>query len=154
MSNQEVTSASTTPARQGMLLFVYRNAATGDSTNGGVTGGSTRIVVTGIRYDYGFDSKSGLKYDPKMTVVLPKDMQVFTPSADKPEFTLVIRDNGVIRWLHLEPAAAAPAGQTPYMSGGNFAGTSDSRWQRLTDTELVSVHDRSDTWALHNQLSV
>lgn len=141
-----------TPARKGMLLFVYRPADGNDYTNGGISGQVTRLTVTGIRYSYGFDSTTKLTHPKDEITELPRDMQVFAPSENAPEVILVIRDNGIVRWLHLEPATPAPGDQTPYMAGGNLATTSDSRWSELAG-QPVEIHDRSDSWALYEQLS-
>jgi hypothetical protein len=41
------------------------------------------------------------------------------------------------------------------MMGGNYAGSSDSRWTELTKGhDLVAVHDRNETQAQYDYLSV
>lgn len=146
-----MTATQTSP-RKGMLLFVYRPADGNDYSNGGVSSQFTRLTVTGIRYSYGYDSVSGLSYARDQITELPREMQVFAPSENAPEAILDIRDNGCIRWLSLMPAAPAPQDQTPYMAGGNFATTSDSRWAKLTG-QPVEIHDRSDSWAQYDALT-
>jgi hypothetical protein len=136
-----------TEQRKGMLLSVYRNAELGDCTNGGITSRCGKVVVTTVR--------EGWIRGEGESRPLPPDMQVFTPTEQAPEVELVIRDNGCVRWLNLEPAADGPADQTPYMAGGNYAGTTDSRWNKLVGSHgsLVSVHDRTETWDQYDALS-
>jgi hypothetical protein len=130
-------SDDTTP-RKGLRLHVYRASSMGDCTNGGITAAADYVTVTGVRYTS--SHRRGGVVD-----ALPRDMQVFPPSDGAPEVTLVIRENGRVNWLHLEPAAPCPAGRAGYMDGGNYAATTGSRWSSLTgDGRPVAVHDRSE----------
>ena len=133
--------------RKGLILSVYRNAELGDCTNGGITSRVAMITVTGVR--------KGWHRGEGVTEPLPEHMRVFAPSERAPEVELIIRDNGSIRWLSLEPAADGPADCTPYMAGGNYAGSTDSRWSELCGSHgpLVSVHDRTETWEQYDALS-
>ena len=123
--------------RKGLILSVYRNAELGDCTNGGITATANSVTVTGIR-------RGGRTRKPGPVELLPRTMRVFTPSERAPEVTLVIRENGSGgHWLSLEPAGADES--CWWMAGGNYAGTTDSRWGELAEgTDLVSVHDRSE----------
>lgn len=152
MDGGKAMATEQVPERKGMLLTVYRPAPAGDpllgrdATAGGISSKASKVVVTRVRHEW----ENG-----PSTEDVPADMRVFAPSPDAPEVTLVIRDNGHVRWLHLEPVNGPPADQTWWMSGGNYAGTSDSRWSRLTGNhgEMVRIHDRSDTWETYNRLS-
>lgn len=137
--------------RKGLILSVYRPAdLPGDHTNGGITATANAVTVTGIR-------RGGRTRKPGPVEPLPRTMRVFTPSERAPEVTLILRDNGSGgTWLSLEPAGAGESRW--WMAGGNYAGTSDSRWSELCGDgpgggHPVSVHDRSETWQQHNQLS-
>lgn len=136
---------------KGLRLDVYRCASGGDFTNGGITAHAARVTVTGVIRPGGPGWTSGHQ-EPEP---LPKDMQVFEPTEIAPEVTLVIRAHGRGTWLHLEPVGSCPAGNVGWMMGGNYAGTSDSRWGALTDgTDLVAIHDRTETQAQYDYLSV
>jgi hypothetical protein len=136
--------------RRGLILSVYRNAELGDCTNGGITATANAVTVTGIR-------RGSRTRKPAAVEPLPRSMRVFTPSERAPEVTLVIRDNGSGgTWLSLEPAGADESRW--WMAGGNYAGSSDSRWSELCGAGAggghpVSVHDRSETWQQYEQLS-
>lgn len=128
---------------RGLMLDVYRNASGGNFTNGGITEHAAHVIVTGIRF-----GRTEIK-------VLPLGSQMFEPSEIAPEVVLVVRTHARGTWLHLEPVAPCPEGHVGYMAGGNYAGTPDSRWAKLTGgTELVSVHDRTETTAQYAALSI
>jgi hypothetical protein len=146
------------PAR-GLILSVYRPAdLPGDCTNGGITAKANAVTVTGVRDDR---FRRGRELPPVRP--LPSMSRVFAPTDRAPEVTLVIRANGRGgRWLHLEPAGTTgqPGNDAdgPLMAGGNWAGTSDSRWSELIGGgpgggHPVSVHDRRETWAQYRALS-
>ena len=86
---------------------------------------------------------------------LPRDSQVFPPTADAPAAVLVYRNMGRERLVHLEPLVQMPNDQrTPWMAGGSYAGTTDSRWEALVGFYgAVAVHDHSETWAQYNAVS-
>ena len=131
--------------RKGMWLEVYRSATGADCTNGGISSRVTRVTVTGVLF-MGRATRGWSE--------LPAEMQVFEPKPEAPEVVLVVRTHAHGRWLHLEPAEGAPAGTVGLMMGGNFAGSSDSRWAELTGgVDLVAIHDRSETPAQYDALS-
>ena len=111
---------------KGMLVFVYRCAAFGDSTNNGVTARHTQMILI----------------DPSQ-----KDSQIFEPQEgddvlvvdhrggrDHPFLTPIARPAKVIGG-HLVPAK----GWT--MFGGNYVTTSDSRFREAYG-HVLPVHDR------------
>jgi hypothetical protein len=130
---------------KGLRLEVYRRAAGGaDCTNGGITAHAPYVTVTGTR----FAGQATVIWSP-----VPDDMQVSEPRPEAPEVILVIRNGG--RWLHLEPAEGRAEDSVGLMMGGNYAGSSDSRWTELTKGhDLVAVHDRNETQAQYDYLSV
>jgi hypothetical protein len=120
--------------RKGLRLTVYRAAGRPDCTLGGITSTAGNVTVTTIR-------ETGAGRDATDHPV-PEDCQVFAPEPGAPEVVLVIRHrSGGDRWVHLQPAANPGR---HYMHGGNYAGTSDSRWEPLSGTDLVAVHDRHE----------
>jgi hypothetical protein len=120
--------------RKGLRLSVYRAAGRPDCTLGGISANAEDLTVTTIR-------ERGAGGEPTDRP-LPEDCQVFAPGPDAPEAILVItrRPRGA-RWVHLQPAAN-PGWH--YMHGGNYAGTSDGRWEPLAGTDLVAIHDRHE----------
>lgn len=120
--------------RKGLRLNVYRAAGLPDSTLGGITSRAVSMTVTTIR-----ETGAGQKPAER---ALPADSQVAAPRPDAPEAVLVIRPRSCgCDWLHLEPAEHP---ERAYMSGGNYAGSYDSRWIAIAGTELVAVHDRHE----------
>lgn len=74
----------------------------------------------------------------------------FSPGKDTPAATLVKRGR---EWV-VVPVEEPKEGHTPYMDGGTYAATSDSRWfQAVKTTAAIPVHDRSETWELAAALS-
>lgn len=131
---------------KGLVLDVYRNASGGDFTNGGISAHAGRVTVTGVR----FMGRAMVSLSS-----LPEDAQVSAPKPEAPEVVLVVRTHAHGRWLHLEPAEGAPEGTVGLMMGGNFAGSSDSRWAELTGgIDLVAIHDRSETPEQYAALSI
>jgi len=128
---------------KGLMLDVYRRAAGGaDCTNGGITAHAPHVVVTGIK----------LNHNPVRSLDLGS--QVSSPSEVAPEVTLVVRTHTRGIWFHLEPAEGRAEGSVGLMAGGNYAGSSDSRWAELTGgIDLVSVHDRNETAEQYDYLS-
>lgn len=73
----------------------------------------------------------------------------FAPNAEYPAAKLVRHGDS---WI-VRPVSEPAEGHTPYMDGGSYAATSDSRWTRKVGYGAVPVHDRSETWDLYEQLS-
>jgi len=133
---------------KGLLIHVYRHSDPrwGDSSNGGISATHDKLVVVGTK-------KHGEELKP-----LPRESQVFTPTDEAPAVVLV--ESAVPHYYgpHLEPLELHDKHNTqeyagPY-DGGNYAGTSDSRWAALgrdvfghDRLSVVPVHDRTDTWS-------
>lgn len=123
--------------RQGLLLTVYRDAAhCVDYTNGGVSGRCARLTLVGVvRIERG--------HKPVIQE-LDSYSQVFAPDEDAPAVWLVLDYLGA-RLVPALPDTSPDLG-TRYMFGGNFAGSSDGRWDRLVPFYgAVSVHDRAES---------
>ena len=106
--------------KKGMSVFVYRNSL-GDCTADGVSKTRDQFVVV----------------DP----ALP---EIFNVPEDGIYLVIVRRNIGGLPYQHLEPRKDGKPlheGYSP-MAGGNFAGTSDSRWRGITLSELLPIHDR------------
>lgn len=138
---------------KGLILSVYKSPRIGDCTGGGITSKADQVVVVG----YMVDGK---------VVPLPRDCQVFEPGPDSPAVVLV--KSHIARLdptPHLIPLEIAedglPSDSVGPMAGGNYAGTSDSRWAELGKLfgnslrlDLVAVHDRVETYRDYLSLSM
>ena len=113
----------------GLNLSVYRNASLGDCTNGGL---SSKFV----------------------TLCVVNCLGPFEPTPDSPA---VLIERGPYNTLRLKPAIKDDKGSwvpAPgmFMMGGNYAGTSDSRFgERLNDyvhgyrfVGVLPIHDRQE----------
>lgn len=112
----------------GLLLSVYRNAELGDCTNGGITSRHSTLCVVNVPGP-------------------------FNPSDDTPA---VVVERGPYLTLRLKPAECVDGKWQPksgwFMMGGNYAGTSDSRFgEALNDfvhgyrfAGVLPVHDRQE----------
>lgn len=120
-----------TSDHRGMTLDVYRSAShTGDTTLGGITSRATQVTVIGI-----------LDHGTPMTLPTYFPLRAATPTA--PAVILVIRTIFGRVSLHLEPTGDSVV---HYMHGGNYAGSTDSRWTTLIKNfgGLLPVHDRNE----------
>lgn len=131
---------------KGLLLSVYRSPRIGDCTNGGISSGADQVVVVGLI--------RGGQFEP-----LPRRSQVFEPGDDAPAVVLVESRLPKQYGPHLEPAGERAPGMVGPMSGGHYAGSSDSRWSELGDLfghsrlGLVSIHDRFESSEQYARLS-
>lgn len=137
---------------RGLSLKVYRSAALGDCTNGGVTAQADRLTLVGLLVDG--------KVEP-----LPQGCQVMEPGAEAPAVVLVpSRAPGYDATPHLVPLELIEGGLPPDhvgpMAGGNYAGSSDGRWSALGKLygqnlvlDLVAVHDRVESYSHYLVLS-
>ena len=112
-------------------VYVYRCAAFGDCTNGGVSSKYDRILVV---CDDGFE----------------------TVDENNPPETLckVVRRHLFGRDVyHIEPYKAAKG--AGWMAGGNYAETSDSRFRALCGDMYgaLAIHDRQESWEMYDLLS-
>lgn len=136
---------------KGLRLSVYRAAGRDtDCTNGGITGKHDSVIVVGVLVDG--------EVKP-----LPRNCQVFEPSDDAPAVVLVeshiaLRDP-TPHLVPLEYAKGTPPDHVGPMAGGNYAGSSDSRWADLGKLygplrlDVVAVHDRVESYSQYLALS-
>lgn len=118
---------------RGMTLEVYRTSGA-DCSLGGISATHDTLLVTHYVKD-------------GMVRPLPEDMQVFGEWFEWPRVILEVTPQG---WVRLVPAVSEGWG----MAGGNYAGTSDSRWTDLLTaltghhpvSSLVSIHDRFENF--------
>jgi len=73
----------------------------------------------------------------------------FTPDEDHPAARLVNRGQDFV----VVPVGDPGKDRTPYMDGGSYAATSDSRWTSVAGYSAIPVHDRSETWQAYYKLS-
>lgn len=105
----------------GLLISVYRNSNGGDCTNGGVTASANQLCLVNV--DGPFEPRDGLPPAWLVPGNVPNAAKIVIADPHGPDR----------RWS---------------MFGGNYAGTSDSRFtgavKRLCGTSLgvVPVHDR------------
>jgi hypothetical protein len=123
---------------KGLILHVYRAADSRDCTLGGVSSKHAGLTLVG------FKRHADEKWQP-----LERYAQVFEPNEDRPAVILV--ESGVphLYGPHLVPLEIIESGRYPMM-GGNYAGTSDSRWAELGHT--IFGHDRLDVVAVHDRV--
>lgn len=102
--------------RKGMILNVYRCAAWGDCTNGGLSSHYKDLLLVG-----------------------PGVPEIFE---ERPGLPVVIM--GEIRGSkHVRPADEPLPGFNGWMMGGNFAWSSDSRLREIFEYP-VAIHDRQE----------
>lgn len=118
---REAREAEEATKTKGMLASIYRSGP--GCSNGGISDRVDKVVLVG-----------------------PNVPRIFEPSADAPEVHL----RNLNGYVSAAPAEAPPEGHTPYMAGGTFIYTSDSRWP---GGKPIPLHDRTDTWADHEVLS-
>lgn len=133
---------------KGLILSVYRPASGADCTNGGVSGQYTDLIVVGYQ-----------KLGSKEIRPLPDDCRVFTPEHQDQAVVLVESKYG----LRLVPLGIVDGGPPPNcvgpMMGGNYGGSSDSRWARLGKLfdagrlDAVPIHDRVESHSQYKVLS-
>ena len=110
---------------KGLLVFVYRDAAGGDCTNGGVTGKATQAILVG-------DGIPG----------------IFDVRPDLPALRIVKRAFSWGEYVHAEPVDR-PDGLCGPMFGGNFIHSSDARFPNKYP---IPVHDRFETQEMVNSM--
>lgn len=129
---------------KGLRLHIYRAAKNKgfDGTNGGISAGADAVTLVGFRHRH---------HDGEVQP-LPQVSQVFEPTAEEPAVILVPSALPNQYGPHLEPLEApGDARIIGPMFGGNYAGSSDSRWSALGELfghgrlDLVAVHDRFET---------
>lgn len=120
------------------------------ASSSGPFGSARHVTVVGI-----VDHRYPADLSKREVQPLPEDERgPFVPSEDAPAAVLVYRNMGETQLVHVEPLTV-PAGEThtPWMSGGGYAGTTDSRWSRLIGFYgAASVHDYCETWQRYNEM--
>ena len=137
---------------KGLLVHVYRSALGGpDTTNGGVSAQHDGLTVVGFQ-----------RHDDAHWRPLEHQCQIFTPTELAPAAILVESRIPHLYGPHLVPLDLIenpPEGHVGPMMGGNYAGSSDSRWGMLGSMfkglrlDVVPIHDRVESQALYNALS-
>lgn len=107
---------------KGLILRVFRNGGP-DSSNGGISARCSQVVLVG-----------------------PGVPQLTEATDDRPAVHLVIRKH--LDYVHAEPLVEGP--HSPFMSGGCFVSTTDSRFGELLRrygfayAPAVPLHDRTE----------
>jgi hypothetical protein len=136
---------------RGLRLSVYRAVDFPDCTNGGISGKHARVTVVG-------------RLVGDTVVPLPDGCCISEADDDAPAVVLVeSRCPGYDPTPHLVPLEfvhGTPVDCVGPMSGGNYAGTTDSRWgqlgklyEGLRHLDAVAIHDRIETYAQYRALS-
>jgi hypothetical protein len=120
----EAVTPPAAPVLKGMRAQIYRHGIH-DTSNGGL---SSRVA--------------------EVTVVGPGIPQLVEPTDDAPAVEL--GDAGLLGNTVARPRANPPAGSTPWMSGGAFIFSNDSRFPY---GDPIRLHDRSESWAQYDALS-
>lgn len=131
-------------ARKGLTVDVYRPAHGVDCTLGGVSSKHTRLTVIGMIDERG-GRQPGAVRNSRTVTALTGTLAPHAAHAGAPAVYLLIREVMGATVYCVVPAD--DNGDPPtrwYMSGGNMAATSDSRWRELVDGwhGAISVHDR------------
>ena len=75
-----------------------------------------------------------------------------------PADAIVKLEKGAFGTVHLVPEEPTDANHTPYMFGGCYVSTSDSRWSKMIEKlglshVAIALHDRTETWEDYEALS-
>lgn len=139
---------TTTTDLRGLRANIYVPADGRNCSNGGVSSRCRNVTIVGIRTDNGYAAGHGL-VDP-----LPRLSQVSEPTDDAPAAVIVYRQMGRRTVVHVEPLDGPEQPGTPWMAGGCYVATSDSRFGDLVGFYgAVSFHDRTETWEEYRALS-
>lgn len=112
---------------KGLSVYVYRENALGDSTNGGISSKHDRLILVG----------SGIP-------------EIFEADEDTPAVKLVKRFIGGREYIHAEPVEWKGEGEIKGIFGGNFIYTSDSRFP---SDYPIPLHDRQETQEMYDRLT-
>jgi hypothetical protein len=113
-----------------LSILVYRSAAIGDCTNGGISSKFNQLLVLCERGNHTVDETN-----PPENLVKLVHRRLFN------------RDI-----YHLEPVRKAEG--VGWMMGGNYGGTSDSRFSDMTGIYgAIPIHDRDEDQATYDMLS-
>lgn len=134
---------------KGLRVSILQDAEIGNCSNGGVSSKVNALTIVGI-VDHTYPNDLA-KREVKP---LPVDSRIFAPTEDAPAAIIKYRNMGSERLVTVEPLDDARATGTPWMAGGAYVTSSDSRWRRLVGFYgAPALHDRTESWALYNALS-
>ena len=133
---------------RGLTMYVYRDNL-GDCSNGGISSRCDRVTVVGVVTDMQ-GGRSELRPFPDSA------MAPFAATEDAPAVVVVKRKlfGGRRTVLSVEPLEQVdPKHGTPWMAGGCYVATSDSRLRELLGADefygALSFHDRTESWELY-----
>jgi hypothetical protein len=107
---------------RGLICEVYSNPLYKKCSNGGISERCTEVTVVG----------EGIT-------------EIFEATPERPAVRIVRRTIGGRPYVHAEPADPVPKGNTPYVVGGSFIHSSDSRFRQNVCEYPVALHDRTET---------
>ena len=129
---------------RGLSVSVYRDAGSSDCTNGGVTSRMSSLILFGEGID-GHWSPDGAAV-PKILLLKRDKVHLGGYLYAVPGVVDPVSGNVI--------PAPPPDGHVGWMMGGNFVGTSDSRFSvGVTSLGAIPVHDRSESYELYRALS-
>lgn len=136
--------------QRGLTLYIYRPEH-GDSSNGGVSSRCQRVTLVGVVTEME-GGRSEMRPFPQSSRV-PS-----VPSPDAPAVVAVKRRMGREHLVHVEPLEEPVQSQgTPWMAGGTYVATSDSRVRDLLGADgfygALAFHDRTESWAQYARMS-
>lgn len=141
-----------TDTQLGLRVHVLRSAGFPDCTNNGISAQHAHLTIVGIitptNETHNLATEDIEIFPDFHLTALPRDSQIFPPSADAPAAVLRY-SRGRYSGLHIAPLDACLARRW-VMAGGNYAETTDSRWtdllRTITDSNAVGsavpIHDR------------
>ena len=112
-------------------IYVYRNSCLGDSTNNGISSRYDRLLCI---CEDGFIDVNEKNPPENLVKIVRREMF-----------------GGPV--YHIEPVIK-PTG-AGWMAGGNYAATSDSRFSEMIGGMYgaLAIHDRQESWEMHDYLS-
>lgn len=135
---------------KGLIVSILEDKRIGNCSNGGLSSKFSALTIVGI-----VDHTNSADLAKREVKPLPKYSQVFSPTEDAPAAIIKYRTMGSKRLVSVEPLEGVESGKgTPWMAGGSYVSSSDSRWGELVGFYgAVSLHDRTESWALYDALS-
>jgi len=129
---------------RGLSVSVYRNTEFSDCTNGGVTSREDSLILFGIE-DGCWKPEEVAHKDGKLLLVKRDKVHLRGYLYAVPA---VVIDGKVV-------AKPLPDGWVGWMAGGNYVGTSDSRFsESVTSLGAIPVHDRAESYEHYRALTV
>lgn len=117
---------------KGLTASIFEDKRIGNCSNGGISSRCSMVTVVG----------------------LGEDSEIREATDDAPAVKLVRRIIGGKLCVHAEPVDPVPEGHAGWMMGGSYISTSDGRFaDAIGFYGAVALHDRSETWAMYDQLS-